>query len=49
MSTEVFLDTNILVYAIVRDDQRNARATMLLRQGGTISVQVLNESTNLAL
>ena len=40
-----FLDTNILVYA----QQSGAKATMsrdLIGQGGTISVQVLNELTN---
>ena len=40
-----FLDTNILVYA----QQSGSKATMsrdLVGQGGTISVQVLNELTN---
>jgi predicted nucleic acid-binding protein len=49
MSAEVFLDTNILIYALVQNDARAARASLLLRQGGTISVQVLNEFTNTAL
>jgi len=49
MSADVFLDTNILVYAVIHDDARTARASSLLRQGGTISVQVLNEFTNVAL
>lgn len=48
MNAEVFLDTNILVYAISRDDARAPQAISLLDQGGTISVQVLNEFTNLA-
>jgi predicted nucleic acid-binding protein len=48
MSAEVFLDTNILVYGIAQNDPRTARAMALLRQGGTISVQVLNEFTNVA-
>ena len=41
-----FLDTNILVYA----QQAGPKATIaqdLIAQGGTISVQVLNELTNL--
>jgi predicted nucleic acid-binding protein len=48
MSAEFFLDTNILVYGIAQDDARTVRAASLLRQGGTISVQVLNEFTNVA-
>lgn len=43
-----FLDTNILVYA-VSNDPRQARAQELLTAGGTISVQVLNEFTNVLL
>jgi predicted nucleic acid-binding protein len=43
MSADVFLDTNILIYAITQDDRRTVRAASLLQQGGTISVQVLNE------
>jgi predicted nucleic acid-binding protein len=49
MNAEIFLDTNVLIYGISRNDPRAARATALLRQGGTISVQVLNEFTNVAL
>jgi predicted nucleic acid-binding protein len=48
MSADVFLDTNILVYAIGQNGARSARAAALLRQGGTISVQVLNEFANVA-
>lgn len=43
MSARPFLDTNILVYAIGGDPDRTPRAEALLRQGGMISVQVLNE------
>lgn len=42
-----FLDTNIFVYAFT-DDPRNAVAEDLLGKGGEISVQVLNEFTNVA-
>ena len=49
MSAETFFDTNILIYGISRNDPRAARATALLQQGGTISVQILNEFTNVAL
>nr|WP_294519727.1 PIN domain-containing protein [uncultured Rhodopila sp.] len=48
MSAEIFLDTNILVYGIVRNDTRTVRAAALLRQGGVISVQVLNEFASVA-
>lgn len=43
MSGRDFLDTNILIYAISGDGPRTAIAETLLRQGGIISVQVLNE------
>jgi len=43
-----FLDTNILVYATLADDPRRAAAERAFDAGGTISVQVLNEFTNVA-
>jgi predicted nucleic acid-binding protein len=43
MKGEDFLDTNILVYALVENDPRKARSRELLAAGGVISVQVLNE------
>ncbi|MFZ0633325.1 MAG: PIN domain-containing protein [Acidobacteriaceae bacterium] len=43
MSAEVFFDTSILIYTLVRGDQRTAVAEELLIGGGKISVQVLNE------
>jgi len=43
MSAEAFLDTNILLYAVARDDPRTGIAEALLAAGGVISVQVLNE------
>ena len=46
MNADVFLDTNVLIYAIAQDDARTAQA--LLQQGGMISVQVLNEFANVA-
>ncbi len=48
MNGEVFLDTNILVYATATDDRRSAVARSLLAKGGVINVQVLNEFTNVA-
>ncbi len=43
MGVSAFFDTNIFVYAIVQDDPRSSRAEELLPEGGTVSVQVLNE------
>ena len=40
-----FFDTNILVYALSADPKRT-RAQQLLDGGGVVSVQVLNELTN---
>jgi predicted nucleic acid-binding protein len=48
MSAEVFLDTNILVYAAAKNDPRAEIATALLAKGGRISVQVLNEFAAIA-
>jgi len=42
-----FFDTNILVYAFL-DVEKRPRALELLSEGGIISVQVLNEFTNVA-
>ncbi len=43
-----FLDTNVLIYAALRPDPRSDAARALLRGGGVISVQVLNEFANAA-
>ena len=48
MSDRVFLDTNVLIYALARDDSRAQTATDLLAAGGVISVQVLNEFVSVA-
>ena len=42
-----FLDSNILVYAFTTDP-RAAAAQVLLERGGIVSVQGLNEFTNVA-
>jgi predicted nucleic acid-binding protein len=43
-----FFDTNILIY-LASDDAANAdRAEAIVREGGAISVQVLNEVANVA-
>jgi predicted nucleic acid-binding protein len=44
-----FLDSNILLYLASSDAAKADRAEQLLRDGGTISVQVLNEIANVAL
>jgi len=43
MSAEVFFDTNVLLYLLSGDPTKAGRAEALLAEGGTISVQVLNE------
>lgn len=47
MNGKPFFDTNILIYAF-SDDPRANKAEMLLRSGGVISVQVLNEFVNVS-
>ncbi len=41
--TDVFLDTNILIYAFSDDVLKAPKSAALLESGGIISVQVLNE------
>jgi len=41
-----FLDTNILLYLHSADETKAERALELVREGGLISVQVLNELTH---
>lgn len=48
MSDDLFLDTNILVYATAKGDPRAATAIRLLSAGGVVSVQVLNEFASVA-
>lgn len=48
MRDSVFFDTNVVVYAFGTTDPRSVRAKALLAEGGVISVQVLNEFTNVA-
>jgi predicted nucleic acid-binding protein len=43
-----FFDTNVLLYAASGDPAKADRAEELIRAGGMISVQVLNEITNVA-
>ncbi|MFD2579165.1 PIN domain-containing protein [Novosphingobium colocasiae] len=48
MAVEFFFDTNVLLYVVSADAVKASRAEALLRSGGTISVQVLNELANVA-
>lgn len=41
-----FLDTNVLVYLAAADVDKADRAEQLLREGGVVSVQVMNELAN---
>ena len=41
-----FFDTNVLIYLASVDDRKADRALDLVAQGGTVSVQVLNEIAN---
>ena len=46
---KTFIDTNILIYLLSSDDEKADQAELILRAGGIISVQVLNEIANTAL
>jgi predicted nucleic acid-binding protein len=48
MSADIFLDTNVLVYANSLGDHRSATARQLLFDGGVVGVQVLNEFASVA-
>lgn len=43
-----FIDTNILLYLLSEDNDKADRAEEIVRAGGRISVQVLNEFANVA-
>jgi predicted nucleic acid-binding protein len=45
---KAFFDTNVLIYAVVQDDPRSARAEEILLSGGVLSVQILNEFVSVA-
>ena len=48
MPSDVFFDTNVVVYTLSGDPLKAALSEQLLRAGGVISVQVLNEITRVA-
>ena len=41
-----FFDTNVLLYLLSEDAEKADRAEALVRQGGGVSVQVLNEAAS---
>src|ERR1700753_1758784 len=43
-----FLDTNVILYSASRDPVKAQRARDVVAAGGTVSVQVLNETINAA-
>ena len=43
-----FIDTNVLIYMASGDPLKAERAEKIIADGGTISVQVLNELANVA-
>jgi predicted nucleic acid-binding protein len=45
---KAFIDTNVLLYLLSADSDKADRAEAILRTGGLISVQVLNEIANVA-
>lgn len=45
---KVFIDTNVLIYLLSNDDNKADCAEDILKTGAQLSVQVLNEITNVA-
>ena len=48
-AAKVFIDSNVLLYLLSKDTKKADAAEAVLREGGVISVQVLNEIANIAL
>jgi predicted nucleic acid-binding protein len=48
MNAKPFLDANVIIYAFSSNDPRNAKAEALLKAGGVVNVQVLNEFANVS-
>jgi predicted nucleic acid-binding protein len=48
MPGSAFFDTNVLLYAVAKNDPRSPRAEELLASGGLVGVQVLNEFVSVA-
>ncbi len=48
MPAKDFFDTNVLIYAVAKNDPRAPKAESLLASGGIVSVQALNEFVSVA-
>lgn len=48
MNAKPFLDTNVLIYAFSRDDSRTSVSVSLLESGGIVSIQNINEFTDVS-
>jgi predicted nucleic acid-binding protein len=48
MPAKDFLDTNVLIYAVGKNDPRASQAEALLASGGIVSIQSLNEFVSVA-
>jgi predicted nucleic acid-binding protein len=48
MPGRAFFDTNVLIYAVSKDDSRAVVAEELLAAGGVLGVQILNEFVSVA-
>ncbi len=48
MPAKHFLDTNVLIYAVAKNDPRASKAEALLASGGIVSIQSLNEFVSVA-
>jgi predicted nucleic acid-binding protein len=48
MPAKDFLDTNVLIYAVAKNDPRAAKAEALLAKGGIVGIQSLNEFASVA-
>jgi predicted nucleic acid-binding protein len=48
MPDKAFFDTNVLIYAVAKNDPRSKIAEKLLASGGVLSVQVLAEFVSVA-
>lgn len=48
MPVKDFLDTNVLIYAVGKNDPRASKAEALLAGGGIVSIQSLNEFVSVA-
>jgi predicted nucleic acid-binding protein len=48
MVAKDFFDTNVLIYAVAKNDPRASKAEALLASGGVVSIQSLNELVSVA-